>query len=94
MAPKTTKIAAFHVDLPLQEGSYKWSGGSSVEIFDSTVVAIHTDQGVNGLRRIRHCTPSAAMATIELAFSSFFVHDLAMYSRNCSSASSTLPKPH
>jgi len=46
--PKITKIEAFQVDLPLHEGSYKWSGGNSVEVFDSTVVAIHTDAGITG----------------------------------------------
>ncbi len=41
-------IDAYRVELPLHEGSYQWSGGNSVEIFDSTVVAIHTDTGVTG----------------------------------------------
>ncbi|HEX4022648.1 MAG TPA: cis-3-hydroxy-L-proline dehydratase [Acidobacteriaceae bacterium] len=48
MPVKITKIEAFQVDLPLCEGSYKWSGGKSVEVFDSTVVAVHTDAGVTG----------------------------------------------
>jgi len=46
--PRITKIEAFQVNLPLHEGSYKWSGGNAVEVFDSTVVAIHTDAGVTG----------------------------------------------
>ena len=29
--PRITRIQAFQVDLPLHEGSYKWSGGKSVE---------------------------------------------------------------
>ena len=33
---KITRIAAYRVDLPLHEGSYKWSGGKSVTVFDST----------------------------------------------------------
>ena len=33
------------MDLPLREGSYKWSGEKSVDIFDSTIVAIETDDG-------------------------------------------------
>lgn len=41
-------IDVYRVELPLHEGSYKWSGGNSVECFDSTVVAIHTDTGVTG----------------------------------------------
>ena len=45
---KITRIEAFQVDLPLHEGSYKWSGGKSVEVFDSTVVRIETDEGVVG----------------------------------------------
>lgn len=45
---RITKIEAFQVDLQLYEGSYKWSGGKSVEVFDSTVVAVHTDTGSRG----------------------------------------------
>jgi L-alanine-DL-glutamate epimerase-like enolase superfamily enzyme len=45
---RITRISAFKVDLPLHEGSYKWSGGNFVEVFDSTVVAIETDEGVTG----------------------------------------------
>jgi L-alanine-DL-glutamate epimerase-like enolase superfamily enzyme len=45
---RITRISAFKVDLPLHEGSYKWSGGNFVEVFDSTVVAVETDEGVTG----------------------------------------------
>ncbi len=45
---KITAIRAYQVDLPLHEGSYKWSGGNSVELFDSTVVAVETDSGLVG----------------------------------------------
>jgi len=45
---KITRIAAYQVDLPLHEGSYNWSGGKSVEVFDSTIVRIETDAGVTG----------------------------------------------
>jgi L-alanine-DL-glutamate epimerase-like enolase superfamily enzyme len=45
---KIIRIAAYQVDLPLHEGSYKWSGGKSVEVFDSTIVRIETDAGVVG----------------------------------------------
>jgi L-alanine-DL-glutamate epimerase-like enolase superfamily enzyme len=45
---RITRIEAFRVELPLHEGSYKWSGGNSVEIFDTTVVAISTDAGITG----------------------------------------------
>ncbi len=45
---KIKAIRAYQVDLPLQEGSYKWSGGKSVAVFDSTVVAVDTDEGITG----------------------------------------------
>jgi cis-L-3-hydroxyproline dehydratase len=45
---KITRIRAYRVDLPLHEGSYKWSGGKSVSVFDSTVVAVETDAGITG----------------------------------------------
>lgn len=45
---KITRIAAYQVDLPLHEGSYKWSGGKSVEVFDSTIVEVETDCGRTG----------------------------------------------
>lgn len=45
---KITRIAAYQVDLPLHEGSYKWSGGKSVEVFDSTIVEVETDSGAIG----------------------------------------------
>jgi L-alanine-DL-glutamate epimerase-like enolase superfamily enzyme len=45
---KIRKISVYQVDLPLHEGSYKWSGGKSVSVFDSTVVRIDTDEGVVG----------------------------------------------
>ena len=45
---KITGIKVYQVDLPLHEGSYKWSDGKSVEVFDSTVVAIETDADLTG----------------------------------------------
>jgi L-alanine-DL-glutamate epimerase-like enolase superfamily enzyme len=45
---KISAIRAYQVDLPLHEGSYKWSGGNSVSVFDSTVVAVETDEGLTG----------------------------------------------
>ena len=45
---KIKRIAAYQVDLPLHEGSYQWSGGKSVEVFDSTIVQIETDGGPAG----------------------------------------------
>lgn len=45
---KINCIKAYQVDLPLYEGSYKWSGGKSVSVFDSTIVAVETDEGLTG----------------------------------------------
>src|SRR5262249_24038508 len=45
---KINRIRAYKVDLPLREGSYKWSGGKSVTVFDSTVIEVLTDAGVTG----------------------------------------------
>lgn len=47
-AMKIERIAAYQADLPLHEGSYKWSGGKSVEVFDSTIVRVDTDSGISG----------------------------------------------
>lgn len=49
---KIIRIRAYQVDLPLHEGSYKWSGGKSVTVFDSTVLAIDTDEGVTGFGEV------------------------------------------
>lgn len=45
---KIARIAVHQVDLPLVEGRYAWSGGKSVEVFDSTLVMLETDQGLTG----------------------------------------------
>ncbi len=45
---KIRRIAAYRVELPLHEGSYKWSGGKSVAVFDSTLVAVESDTGLVG----------------------------------------------
>lgn len=45
---KIARISAYQVDVPLKEGSYKWSGGKSVNVFDSTVVEIETECGMVG----------------------------------------------
>ena len=49
---KITRIRAYRVELPLREGSYKWSGGKSINVFDSTVVAIDTDAGLTGFGEV------------------------------------------
>src|SRR6266850_6798781 len=55
---KIKKISAYQVDLPLREGSYKWSGGKAVTVFDNTVVRIDTDQGVIGHGEVCPLGPS------------------------------------
>ncbi len=45
---RITALRAYQIDLPLHEGSYNWSGGNSVAVFDSTVVAIETEKGLTG----------------------------------------------
>jgi L-alanine-DL-glutamate epimerase-like enolase superfamily enzyme len=45
---KITRISAWQLDLPLHEGSYNWSGGKSVQVFDSTLVRIEVDEGLVG----------------------------------------------
>ena len=45
---KIRRISAYQVDLPLHEGSYKWSGGKSVDVFDSTIIEVETDSGLKG----------------------------------------------
>jgi L-alanine-DL-glutamate epimerase-like enolase superfamily enzyme len=45
---RITRISAYRVELPLREGGYKWSGGKSVVVFDSTIVRVDTDAGLSG----------------------------------------------
>jgi cis-L-3-hydroxyproline dehydratase len=45
---KITRIVAWRVELPLHETTYKWSGGKSVTVFDSTIVGVETDTGLIG----------------------------------------------
>ena len=51
---KISKINVYQVDLPLKEGRYSWSNGNFVEVFDSTVVEIITDDGLFG---VAECCP-------------------------------------
>ena len=46
------RIFAHRVELPLHEGSYKWSGGKSVTVFDSTVIGVETDSGLVGFGEV------------------------------------------
>jgi cis-L-3-hydroxyproline dehydratase len=43
-----TGITAYRVELPLVEGNYQWSGGNGVDVFDTTVVRVDTDEGLTG----------------------------------------------
>jgi L-alanine-DL-glutamate epimerase-like enolase superfamily enzyme len=45
---RIARIFAHRVELPLNEGSYKWSGGKSVTVFDSTIVGVETETGLIG----------------------------------------------
>lgn len=45
---RITRLTAYRIELPLVEGSYRWSGGKSVDTFDSTVIVIDTDEGLQG----------------------------------------------
>ena len=45
---KISRILAYRVELPLLETTYKWSGGKSVTVFDSTIVRVETDAGLVG----------------------------------------------
>ena len=45
---KIVRILAYRVELPLRETTYKWSGGKSVTVFDSTIVRAETDTGLVG----------------------------------------------
>ena len=45
---KIRRIQAYRVELPLHETTYKWSGGKSVTVFDSTIIRVETDSGLTG----------------------------------------------
>ena len=45
---KIRRIQAYRVELPLHETTYKWSGGKSVTVFDSTIIRVETDSGLAG----------------------------------------------
>ncbi len=49
---RITGLTLYQVDLPLHEGAYQWSGGKSVEVFDSTIVRLTTDVGLEGFGEV------------------------------------------
>ncbi|HRF59321.1 MAG TPA: enolase C-terminal domain-like protein [Fimbriimonadaceae bacterium] len=59
------RILVHQVDLPLKEGRYAWSGGNFVEVFDSTVVAIETDDGLVGYGEVCPLGPAYLPAYAE-----------------------------
>ena len=62
---RIARIFAHRVELPLREGSYKWSGGKSVAVFDSTVVGVETDAGLVGYGEVCPLGPSYLPAYAE-----------------------------
>src|SRR5438270_1491201 len=55
---KIRRISAYRVELPLHEGSYQWSGGKAVTVFDSTVVRVETDTSLVGHGEVCPLGPS------------------------------------
>ncbi len=45
---KITGLRIYRMDLPLKEGRYSWGDGKFVEVFDSTLVVVETDAGIEG----------------------------------------------
>ena len=45
---KITRLSVFQVDVPVSDGGYQFSKGKRVELVDSTVVRIDTDEGISG----------------------------------------------
>jgi len=62
---KIRRIAAYRVELPLHEGSYHWSGGKSVDVFDSTIVLVETDTGLLGCGEVCPLGPAYLPAYAE-----------------------------
>lgn len=62
---KIARIAVHQVDLPLHEGRYSWSGGKSVDVFDSTVVRVETDTGLVGVGEVCPLGPAYLPAYAE-----------------------------
>ena len=60
-----TRISVYQVDLPLHEGRYAWSGGKSVDVFDSTLVKIETDAGMVGIGEVCPLGPAYLAAYAE-----------------------------
>lgn len=48
MSSKIRSITGYQVHVPLEEGTYTMSGGRSLEAFDTTIVCVETEKGVQG----------------------------------------------
>jgi L-alanine-DL-glutamate epimerase-like enolase superfamily enzyme len=59
------RVFAHRVELPLREGSYNWSGGKSVAVFDSTIVGVETDTGLVGYGEVCPLGPAYLPAYAE-----------------------------
>ncbi len=62
---KIKRIRAYQVDLPLVEGPYRWSGGNTVAVFDSTIVRVETDSGISGYGEVCPLGPAYLPAYAE-----------------------------
>lgn len=49
---RISAIKVYQIDLPLKEGRYAWADGKYVEVFDSTVVQVDTDEGISGFGEV------------------------------------------
>lgn len=61
---KITRISAYQVDLPMREGAYSWAG-HSFAAFDSTVVKVETDAGIEGFGEVCPLGPAYLAAYAE-----------------------------
>ena len=52
LSMKISKISVYQIDLPLKEGQYNWANGKSVNVFDSSIVRIETDEGIEGFGEV------------------------------------------
>ena len=49
---KIKSLAVYQTDLPLVDGDYCWADGKSVSVYDSTVIIITTDTGLQGVGEV------------------------------------------
>lgn len=61
---KISRITAYQADLPMKEGAYSWAG-QSFAAFDSTIVSIETDTGLQGAGEVCPLGPAYLAAFAE-----------------------------